>query len=552
MEGNPQVTKSSETFDYVVVGGGSSGSVVAARLAQAGADVLLLEAGVSDRRIDVRIPAAVGIAYQKVNWKYPAEPDPSRTGNPESWMAGKVMGGGGSINSCVFVRGNRADYDGWAKNGCTGWDYDSVLPAFKRMETWEGGASELRGGSGPISVNVQTNHGQANMAYLQACLQAGYPSNPDYNGAHQDGVGLAQVNHRRGTRSQASREYLRRVAPKGKVSVRTHSYVYRILVEHGTAVGVAYRHDGAVKQARARDEVVISAGSIGSPRLLQLSGIGGQRALSDAGVETVLHLPGVGQNLHDHPYLMQRWRATIPTINKMRIGTAVKGLVDYVRNGSGLLAMTMVQVQCMARSDPGLEAPDLQLQFVPFAITRAVDENGMFNVQQAKEEGFLASSTFLRPRTRGSITLRDSAPDSMPRISYQFLADPEDLRDCLRGLRTVQRVMAQPAMAAITDGQLEPEANCSTDADWEQYVRGAVTPSYHPVGTCKMGIDDLAVVDPELRVHGIANLRVADASIMPTITTGNTNAPSMMIGERAAELILGARRNPTGVTNGSR
>ena len=197
---------------------------------EAGADVLLLEAGVSDRRIDVRIPAAVGVAYQKVNWKYPAEPDPSRTGNPEAWMAGKVMGGGGSINSCVFVRGNRADYDGWAKGGCTGWDYDSVLPSFKRMETWEGGASDLRGGSGPISVNVQTNHGQANMAYLQACLQAGYPSNPDYNGANQDGVGLAQVNHRRGTRSQASREYLRRVAPKGKVTVRTESYVHRILL----------------------------------------------------------------------------------------------------------------------------------------------------------------------------------------------------------------------------------------------------------------------------------------------------------------------------------
>jgi choline dehydrogenase len=546
------VTKSGEAFDYVVVGGGSSGSVVAARLAQAGADVLLLEAGVSDRRIDVRIPAAVGIAYQKVNWKYPAEPDPSRTGNPEAWMAGKVMGGGGSINSCVFVRGNRTDYDGWAKDGCTGWDYDSVLPSFKRMESWEGGADEFRGDSGPISVNRQTNRGQANMAYLDACIQAGHQRNPDYNGAYQDGVGLAQVNHRRGTRSQASREYLRRVAPKGKVTVRTKSFAYRILLEGGAAAGVQYRHQGTVMRARVREEVVISAGSIGSPRLLQLSGIGPRAALSDAGVDTLLHLPGVGQNLHEHPYLMQRWRATIPTINKMRIGTAVKGLVDYVRSGSGLLAMTMVQVQCMARTDPGLETPNLQMQFVPFAITRAVDENGMFNVQQAKEQGFLASSTFLRPRARGSITLRGSAPDAMPRISYQFLADPDDLRDCLRGLREVQRVMAQPAMAEITDGQLEPEADCRTDADWEHYVRRTVTPSYHPVGTCKMGIDDLAVVDPELRVHGIANLRVVDASIMPTITTGNTNAPSMMIGERAAELILGARRDPKGVTHGAR
>jgi choline dehydrogenase len=544
------VTKSGETFDYIVVGGGSSGSVVAARLAEGGADVLLLEAGGSDRRIDVRIPAAVAIAYQKVNWKYPAEPDPSRTGGPEAWMAGKVMGGGGSINSCVFVRGNRADYDGWAKQGCAGWDYDSVLPSFKRMETWEGGADEFRGNSGPISVNVQTNRGQANLAYLDACVQAGYQRNPDYNGASQDGVALAQVNHRRGTRSQASREYLRRVAPKGKVTVRTNSFVFRIVVEGGAAVGVRYRHEETVLQATAREEVVISAGSIGSPRLLQLSGIGPRDALSDAGVETTVHLPGVGQNLHEHPYLMQRWRATIPTINKMGIGTAVTGLVDYARNGSGLLAMTMVQVQCMARTDPGLESPDLQMQFVPFAITRAVDENGMFNVQQAKEQGFLSASTFLRPRARGSITIRGSAPDTMPRISYQFLADPDDLRDCLRGLQEVQRVMAQPAIAEITDGQLEPESQCSTDADWEQYVRRTVTPSYHPVGTCKMGIDDFAVVDPELRVHGVANLRVADASIMPTITTGNTNAPSMMIGERAAELILGGRRDPNGVIHG--
>jgi choline dehydrogenase len=536
------VTKSGDTFDYIVVGGGSSGSVVAARLAEGGADVLLLEAGGSDRRIDVRIPAAVAVAYEKVNWKYPSEPDATRRGQPEAWMAGKVMGGGGSINSCVFVRGNRADYDGWAKAGCTGWDYDSVLPAFKRIESWEGGADEFRGDSGPISVNTQTNRVQANMAYVQACVQAGYEANSDYNGVKQDGVALGQVNHRRGTRSQASREYLSRVAPKGKVTVRTESYAHRILFEGLTAVGVVYRHDGAVTQARAREEVVISAGSIGSPRLLQLSGIGSHAALSDANVEISLDLPGVGQNLQEHPYLMQRWRATIPTINKMRVGTAAKGLVDYLRNGSGLLALTMVQVQCMARSEPGLEAPDLQLQFVPFAITRGVDENGMFNVQPAKEQGFLASSTFLQPRARGSITLRDSSPESMPRISHEFFSDPDDLRDCVRGLREVQRVMAQPAMAAITDGQLAPEAECRTDADWERYVRQTVVPSYHPVGTCKMGIDDLAVVDPELRVHGIQNLRVADASVMPRITRGNTNAPSMMIGERAAELILGARR----------
>lgn len=527
-----------DVYDYVVVGGGSSGSVVAARLAEAGAQVLLLEAGGKDSRADVRIPAGVASAYAKANWKYPAEPDPSRTNKPEAWMAGKVMGGGGSINSCVFVRGNRADYDGWAKDGCAGWEYDAVLPSFRRMETWEGGADTYRGGTGPIGVRVQRNQGQANMAYVEACVQAGYPRNPDYNGEKQDGVGLIQVNHRRGFRSQASREYLRQVAPKDRLTVRTKALVHRVLLEHGQAVGVQYRHDGVVKQARVREEVILSAGAIASPRLLMLSGIGPSAELRNAGVELMHELPGVGQNLHEHPYLMQRWVSRgVPTFNKPRPRMILRDLVDFARDGGGILALTMVQVQCMAKTDPSLDAPDLQLQFVPLAITRDVDENGMFNVQLAKQEGFLSSSTFLKPRARGWIGLRSNSPEEPPRICYQFLKNPDDLRNTITGLRTVHEVMAQPAMKEITAGQFKPEADCRTDTDWERYVREFVTPSYHPVGTCKMGVDDLAVVDPELRVHGVRNLRVVDASIMPTITTGNTNAPSMMIGERAAELI---------------
>jgi choline dehydrogenase len=274
-----------------------------------------------------------------------------------------------------------------------------------------------------------------------------------------------------------------------------------------------------------------------------LSGIGPRDELSNAGVDLVHELPGVGQNLHEHPYLMQRWVSRgVPTFNKPRPGAILRDLVAFARDGGGILAMTMVQVQCMAKTDPSLPAPDLQLQFVPMAITRDVDENGMFNVQLAKQEGFLSSSTFLKPRARGSIGLRGTSPDAPPRISYQFLANPDDLRDVVKGLRAVQEVMAQPAMREITAGQFEPESGCRTDADWEKYVREYVTPSYHPVGTCKMGIDDLAVVDPELRVHGMRNLRVVDAGIMPTITTGNTNAPSMMIGERAAELIQASAR----------
>jgi choline dehydrogenase len=528
-----------ETFDYVVVGGGSAGSVVAARLAEAKAKVLLLEAGGSDRRLEILIPAGVAVAYAKANWKYPAEPDPSRNSRPEAWMAGKVMGGGGSINSCVYVRGNRADYDGWAEQGCTGWDYASVLPAFRRIETWEGGASEYRGGGGPVSVTTQGNRGQANMTFVRAAEQAGYKQTPDYNGAVQDGVALTQVNHRRGTRSSSSREYLKRVAPKGFLTVRTKSLVGRVLLEGRTAVGVEYEHGGEIKRVRARQEVVLSAGTMATPKLLMLSGIGPRAQLKEHGVDVVLDLPGVGGNLHEHAYLMQRYHAKIHTFNKPRIGDILGAAKDYALHGTGVLALTMVQAQVMARTDPSLSSPDVQLQFAPIAITRDVDENGMFNVQPAKEEGFLAASTFTGTRYRGRISLRGADPRARPRIEMQLLGHPDDLRDTLRGARLISEVMEQPAMKDITNGPFSPEAECRTDADWEAYAREYVVPSYHPVGSCKMGVDDAAVVDTELRVRDIDGLRVIDASVMPKVTTGNTNAPTMMIGERGADFILG-------------
>ena len=477
-------------------------------------------------------------SYEKCNWKYPMEPDPSRTGQPEAVMAGKVLGGSGSINSCVFVRGNRADYDGWARQGCEGWNYASVLPYFKRMESWEGGADEYRGSAGPISVGIQTNRAQANLAYVEAAREAGYKDNPDYNGAQQDGIAFVQVNHRRGVRSQASREYFRKVARRDCLTVRTRATVQRVVFESGRAVGVEYRTSDGLQTARAQEEVILSAGAIGSPKLLMLSGVGPRDALRQLNIECLADVPGVGANLHDHAYLMLRWHSKLPTINKMGFGTVVKGLADYAIKGQGLLALTMVQVQVMHRSAPGLDAPDLQLQFIPFAITRDVDENGMFNVQMAKQEGVQSSLTLLKPRARGRVSLRSALPADLPRIEYQYLSHPDDMRDVMRGVREVHRIMRQPAMSAITNGMFDPELACRTEADWERYARNTVTSSYHMVGTCRMGVDDDAVVDAELRVRGVSRLRVVDASIMPAITSGNTNAPSMMIGERAADFIL--------------
>lgn len=532
-----------ECYDYVVIGGGSAGSVIGSRLSAAGASVLMLEAGGSDRRLDVIIPGLVARAYKKVNWKYPVEPDPSRTNAPEAWMAGKVMGGGGSINSCVYVRGNRADFDGWANHGCTGWDYESVLPSFKRMETWEGGGSVCRGSDGPINVGMQTDRGVANQAFFDAARQAGHQANDDYNAAQQDGVSILQVNHRQGRRSQSSKEYLQRIASKNRITVRTRAFVTRILFESKRATGVEYLRDGRIEGARVNVEVILSAGAIASPKILLLSGVGPRSELGKFGIDVVANVPGVGANLQEHPQVIQRWLAKgVRTMNKMGVADMLKGLGDYLFHRTGFLAMTAVQMQVMAKTDSSLRAPNLQLCFAPFAISRESDENGMFDVKLAKEEGFFGNSILLNPQARGSISLRSALPTDLPIINLRFLELADDVRNLTAGLHEMRRVMSQPAMLAITNGPMQPEASCETKADWERFLRYNTTTTSHPVGTCKMGIDDMSVVDSALCVRDVRGLRVVDASIMPTITSGNTNVPAMMIGERASDFVLNHRR----------
>jgi choline dehydrogenase len=530
-----------DTSEYVVIGGGSAGSVVAGRLSAAGASVVLLEAGGTDRRPDVLVPAGVIAVYRSCNWKYVPEPDPSRRGAQEAWAAGRILGGGGSINATVFVRGNAADFDSWAKAGCEGWDHDSVLPYFKRMERWAGGAGEQRGGDGPIDVCFQTMEHPANHAFLDAAMQAGHPRVDDYNGATQDGVGYVQVNQRRGVRSQASRRYLRGVARKDRLTVVTKAFVRRILFEGDRAVGVEYERRGKRHVVRASREVILSAGALASPRILMVSGIGPVDELERHGIAVVAPSPGVGANLQEHVAVMQRWHATVPTINTMGPVGALRSVLEYIRHGTGNLAATVFHVQVMHRTDPELPAPDVQIAFASFATVRETDADGILKVKPARENGFLVSTLFLHPRTRGRVRLRSADPADRPVIEHSLVGDPDDLRDVLAGMAEGRRLMAQPAMAPLIGARFDPERACVSEADWVSFVRDTVTYGAHPVGTCRMGVDDGAVVGPDLRVHGVAGLRVIDASVMPTAPSGNTNAPTMMIAEKGADLVLADR-----------
>jgi choline dehydrogenase len=527
----------SETYDYIVVGGGSAGSIVAARLAESGASVLLLEAGGTDRRPDVVVPAGIVTAYATANWKYAPEPDPSRNGAVDAWPGGRILGGGGSINATVFVRGNRADYDGWAADGAKSWDYDSVLPTFKAMEHWVGGADAYRGDRGRIWVEPHTNAHPANEAFRAAAQAAGHPAIADYNGADQLGVGHVQVNQRRGVRSSASREYLRR--GKGpQPTIRLHAYAHRIVLRNGRAVGVEYRWHKKLALATARAEVLVCTGSLRSPQLLMLSGIGPAQHLHTQGIEVRHDLPGVGSNLQEHPAVMQRWNSKIPTINTIGARDGLGMMWEYARHRTGGLAATVFHEQVMHRTEHAGVAPDAQIAFANFATTREIDSNGAMKVKPSKENGFLVATLFLHPRGRGQIELRGPDPQARPVIRHELLGNAEDLRDLLAAMAEARRIMATEPVAALVDGMFSPERECTDAASWERFVRENVTYGAHPVGTCRMGSDDGAVVDPELRVRGVERLRVIDASVMPSLPSGNTNAPTMMIAERGAGFVL--------------
>jgi choline dehydrogenase len=497
--------------DYIVVGAGSAGSIIASRLAAAGASVTVVEAGGTDRRPDVALPLGIATLYLTANWKYPTAPEPGKDGKASAFASGRIIGGSGSINAMVYARGRQADYDGWAQAGATGWSYRDTLPHFRALESWVGGADEYRGGSGPIAVSWCGHHHEVDDAFIQAAVDAGHRLNPDPNGANQLGVARSQVNQRRGYRSSSGREFLRRLPSEQRPRVLTRTTATGVVVERGRAVGV---HIGD-RVIRARQEVVLCAGAIGSAALLMNSGMAAGGRVAD--------LPGVGENFHDHLVVNQCWASKVPTINSMGPIRAAKALRDFFTRGEGPMTTTPFEAQIFTE--------DFQIAVTPMRY-ELDPVSGRAVVRRS--DAFTAYTVLMHPEGRGRVRVRDGKPY----IEFDRLGRPEDVRKLLEGAElTRELIESQPAMRGVTGASLTP-----IEDDARRWLSTAESSIYHAVGTCRMGTDDGSVVGPDLRVHGVDALRVADASVIPAITSGNTNAPTMMIALRAVELILDRSR----------
>jgi len=528
--------------DYVIVGGGSAGCVLAARLSEDPAvQVALLEAGPPDTSVLIHCPAGLAVLAKngQANWAFQTEPQPGLNGRRGYQPRGKVLGGSSSVNAMIYARGHASDYDAWAAAGNAGWSFADVLPWFRKAEHNERGADAFHGGDGPLNVMDLRSPSRFNAVFVEAAKQAGYRENRDFNGPEQEGVGTYQVTHRNGERLSAAKAYLAPARQRPNLHVVTGAHATRVLLEGRRAVGVAYRDAGGAHEIRAAREVLLSAGALQSPQLLMLSGIGPGAQLRGNGIAVVHDLPGVGRNLHDHVDVVQVWDAPhlkdLFGLSFTGIANVLKGIVEWRRHRSGMLTTNYAEAGGFVRSAPGEAVPDLQLHFV---VGKLVDHGR----KTVFGHGYSCHVCLLRPRSRGSVGLNGADPLAPPRIDPAFLSDPDDVRRLVRGFRAMRHILEQPALAALGARELAASAGVRDDAAIEAFIRGHADTIYHPVGTCRMGSDPLAVVDAQLRVHGIAGLRVVDASIMPSIVGGNTNAPVIMIGEKAADMIQAANR----------
>lgn len=528
-------------FDYIVVGAGSAGCVLANRLsADPAVRVLLLEAGGRDTYPWIHIPVGYfkTMHNPRTDWCYRTEPDPGLNGRSIQWPRGKVLGGSSSINGLLYIRGHQADYNHWRQLGNTGWAWDDVFPYFIRAENQERGPDEFHGVGGPLSVSNMRIRRPLTEAFIAAAIQAGVPANDDFNGPAQEGVGYFQLTARNGFRCSTAVAYLNPVKHRDNLKIITSTLVHRVLIKDGRAVGIEYSTGGTAQSARARAEVILSAGAIGSTQILLLSGIGRGPSLQDLGIPVIHPLPGVGENLQDHLQIRAVYRTKRPmTLNdevhnplrKMWIG------LEYMLFRTGPMSMGASQVCAFVRSAPEIEQPDIQFHIQPLSADKPGEGLHRFSA-------FTSSTCQLRPESRGRIVLKSPDPAAHPAIHPNYLATPRDQEIAVAGMKWSRRIAAAPALACHIAEELDPGPGKQTDEALLDHARNTGTTIYHPVGTCKMGTDAMAVVDPRLRVHGLKALRVVDASIMPALVSGNTNAPTIMIAEKASDMILADRR----------
>ncbi len=524
-------------YDFVVVGAGSAGCAVASRLSEDGRfSVALLEAGGRDNYPWIHVP----IGYFKTmgnpttDWCYHTQPDPGLNGRSIPWPRGKVLGGSSSINGLLYVRGQKQDFEQWRQLGNTGWGWDDVLPYFKRAENWEGGASAVRGKGGPLNVSTSRLSREVIDAWGDAAVQAGYRKNPDYNGEEQEGVGHFQMTMKNGTRCSSAKAYLASAKKRKNLHIITHAHTTKIKIEKKRAGGVVAKINGIETTISARCEIILSAGSIGSPQILMLSGIGAGSRLQPFGIEMIHELAGVGMNLQDHLQARPVYKCTASTINTEARSILQKMNIafEYALRRTGPMTMAASLGTAFLKTRPELETPDIQFHLQPFSATRPADGPHPFSA-------FTASVLQLRPESAGHLELASPHYADHPKIHPNYLATKTDCDTLVEGIRIARKICSTSPVNKLITAEYTPGEEVSDDYDaLLEWARNTATTIYHPTGTCKMGSDKMAVVDAKLKVHGIKGLRVADASIMPVITSGNTNAPAIMIGEKVSDMVL--------------